>query len=69
MGIAHGIISLCKFMWFGMAAAHQSQQNVLKHIKAVQELLECSVDSDLDSDECTNIEHFAGIKDDSSDAF
>ena len=38
-------------------------------MKALQELLEDTVDSDQDSDECANIEHFAGIKDDSSDAF
>ena len=42
---------------------------MLKHIKAVHELLEGIFDSDLDSDECTNIEHFADIKDYSSDAF
>lgn len=69
MGIAHGIILLCKYMWFGMPAAHQRHQNVVKHIKAVQELLEGIFDDDLDSVEGTNIEHFVGIKDDSSDAF
>ena len=42
---------------------------MLKHIEAVQELLEGIFDSDMDSDECANIEHFAGIKDDSCDAF
>lgn len=46
-----------------------SHQNVLKHIKAVQELLEGTVDSDPDSDEYANTEHFAGIKDDSNDTF
>jgi hypothetical protein len=56
-------------MWFRMPAAHWSHQNVLKHIKAVQELLEGIFDSDLDSDECANTENFADIKDDSSDAF
>jgi len=38
-------------------------------MKAVQELLEGTVDSDLDSDKCANIEHFVGIKDDSNDTF
>ena len=41
----------------------------MKHMKAVQELLEGTVDSDLDSDKCANIEHFVGIKDDSNGTF
>jgi hypothetical protein len=51
-----------------MSAAHQRHQNIVKHIKAVQELSEGISDGHLDCDECPNIEHFVAIKEDSIDA-
>jgi hypothetical protein len=41
----------------------------VKRIKAAKVLLDSIFDSALDSDKIINIEHFAGIKDDSSEAF